>query len=106
LRGDKMLITKFFGKIIKFVLPWEAILGFIIELAANLLRDWLKQESFTKKAKYFTMGIYVLVEGIGEELANDTNTTVDNKVVGEVITSCKEAANTHGFKLPEVENLK
>ncbi len=51
------------------------------------------------------MGIYVLVEGIGEELANDTRTSVDNKLISEVINLCKKSAIQEGFKLPDVEEL-
>jgi len=98
-------MTTILGKIVKAIFPWETILGFIIELAGNMLRDWMNKETFSKKAKYFTMGIYVLAEGIGEELANDTRTTIDNKTISEVIASCKTAAGTHGFNLPEIEEI-
>ena len=40
-----------------------------------------------------------------EELAADTKTTIDNKLIQEVIASCETAAGKHNFKLPEVEEL-
>lgn len=100
-----MILTRMFGIIIKAAIPWEALLGFLIELAAKLLRNWMDEQEFSKKAKYFTMAMYVVAEGIGEELADDSKTTVDNKAVEELIRSCESAAEAHGFTLPEVEEL-
>ena len=99
------MVTKALGFIIKKILPWETIISFIIQLAAGLLKDWLKDAEFTKKAKYFTMGVYVFAEGLGEELAKDTKTPLDDETVQEVLSSCETASLAHDFKLPEIEEL-
>lgn len=94
-----------FGKIALALLPWESILGFLMELAEKMLSEWLAGKTFTKKAKYFTMLIYVAAEGLGEELVADTKTTVDDDLVQVLIGLCQKASEQQEFKLPDVEEL-
>lgn len=94
-----------FGKIALALLPWESILGFLMELAEKMLSEWLAGKTFTKKAKYFTMLIYVAAEGLGEELVADTKTTVDDDLVQTLIGLCQKASEQQKFKLPDVEEL-
>lgn len=100
-----MIAIKVFGKIIKWALPWESILGFILEIASNLLKEWLRDQNFTKKAKYFTIGVYAFAEGYGEELAKDTRTSLDDETIQDLIESCEAASIAHNFKLPEIEEI-
>lgn len=99
------MFIKVIGKVLAFVIPWESILGFLMELAEKLIGEWLAEQKFTKKAKYFTMLIYVAAEGLGEELVADTKTTVDDDLVQALIGLCQEASEQQKFKLPDVEEL-
>jgi hypothetical protein len=51
------------------------------------------------------MIIYVAAEGLGEELALDTETPIDDELVRNVKTMCLDAAVIHNFTLPKVEEL-
>ena len=95
----------FIAKLVVRMLPWESILGFLMELAEKLITDWLAAKSFSKKAKYLTMLIYVAAKGLGAELAADTKTTVDDDLIQVLIRLCQEASKEHNFKLPDVEEL-
>jgi len=98
-----------FKKILSWVvgmMPWETVVGYLIEMAVNLLSQWLNSgQPFTKKAKYFTMLVYVACEGIGEELAADSRTTVDDKAIVEAKRLCEQLAVVQAFKLPDVQEL-
>ncbi len=96
---------RIFGKIALALFPWESILGFLMELAEKMIGEWLANKSFTKKAKYFVMLIYVAAKGLGEELVADTKTTVDDDLVKSLIALCQKSAEQEKFKLPDVEEL-
>jgi len=96
---------RIFGKIALALLPWESILGFLMELAEKMIAEWLASKSFTKKAKYFVMLIYVAAEGLGEELVADTRTTVDDDLIQTLVRLCQESAKQENFKLPDVQEL-
>jgi len=98
-------MIKIFSKIAFAILPWEAIFSFILELAEKMIAEWLTAKAFTKKAKYFTMGVYVLAEGWGEELVGDTRTTLDNITLQSLLNLCSKAAEQQKFKLPDVPEL-
>lgn len=99
------MFLRIFGRIVGYILPWESIIGVLLEIAVRLLQDWLSGKPFTKKAKYFVMGVYVFAEGIGEELALDTRTTIDDDSIKHVKTLCQQIAGEQNFKLPIVEEL-
>ena len=99
------MFIKVIGAVVSFMIPWESILGFLMELAEKLIGEWLAGQTFTKKAKYFTMLIYVAAEGLGEELVKDTKTTVDDDLIQALIGLCNKASEQQGFKLPDVEEL-
>lgn len=98
-------MLRIFAKLTVALFPWESILGFLMELAEKMIVGWLAEKSFTKKAKYFTMLIYVAAEGLGEELVADTRTTVDDDLIQSLIRLCQESSTQQGFKLPNVEEL-
>ena len=85
--------------------PWETVVGWLFEIATRVITDWLNDKVMSVKAKYFTMGMYVLAEGIGDELAKDTRTTVDDDAVGELKTLCMNLTDMQGFTLPKVQEL-
>jgi hypothetical protein len=99
------MLVRMFGKVISLVMPWEIILGYVIQLASSLLKEWLKTMTYTKKGKYFTMTVYVLCEALGEELVADTRTNVDDTLLQGVINLCEEMAERGEFKLPVVPEV-
>lgn len=99
------MFLRIFGRIVGYILPWETIVGVLLEIAVKLLQDYLHGKPFSKKAKYFTMGAYVFAEGIGEELSLDTKTSIDDDSIKHVKTLCQQIAGEQNFKLPIVEEL-
>ena len=99
------MLVRMFGKVVSFVMPWEIILGYVIQLASGLLKEWLKTMTYTKKGKYFTMSVYVLCESLGEELVADTRTSVDDTMLQGVIKLCEEMSVQGKFNLPVIQEL-
>lgn len=100
-----MKLVKLLAKMFFVILSWESVIRLILELAVKLLAGWLGEKTFTKKAKYFVMGIYVFSEGLFDELAKDTKSESDDDLVKNANTLCKEIAAQQGFKLPDVQEL-
>jgi len=100
-----MLVVNILGAIVKFALPWESILSFLLEMIANIIKGEIGKTKFTKVGKYATMGGYVLADGLGDHLVSHTKTKTDDKFIEEFKGLCEEAASKHNFKLPKVEEL-
>jgi uncharacterized membrane protein YczE len=102
---EDITMLKVFSRVVLALLPWEIIFGFILELAEKMIAEWFATKIFTKKAKYFVMGIYVLAEGWGEELVADTRTTLDDTTLQSLLDLCVSSATQQQFKLPDVPEL-
>lgn len=98
-----VIVFKLAGKVVKAIFPWETILSFLLEVGANVLRDYLKGKEFTLKSKYFVIGMYALNTGYGRQLAIDTKTTVDDKLVDEIDKTCFDIAARYNFQLPIID---